>query len=193
MKKLKLILLITSLFFISSCAIVDLVWLRRYEDPVSQFVTAKNGREVAFIGQKYHYIFPDNSNLMKSLLFWRNHNILYIDPRLSHLRIDSENNIDGHIMIKTIFTELKPDDKAHLKALGFDRMENGYLSTIMKVHGKRYIADERNSELMLLNTSYNFKIYYSWGTKLGMPDLSPISITPDSIIWHGERASELSL
>lgn len=186
-------LLFVALLLLASCNMTKNLWHKSYQEEINNFITTKNGDQVAFLGQRYHYIIPDNSDLVKRLLFWENSRILYIDSNQTSFEVDIENNVRAKITVTSIFSDLRIEDKLYLESLGFRKQKDGEYSLHLELTGKRYEANDKLYRTFPLNKNYNFTIYYN---KIYSPfeviakaALSPIIITLDSIIWIGDIIS----
>lgn len=188
MQKLKLIFLVVILVLVGSCKITKSMWDKSYEEVVDSFITTADGREFAFIGQNYHYIFSDNSAIIKRILFWKRHDILYIDVNQTYLEVDTNNDVSGYITVKSAFSDLESEDDLYLQSLGFVKQKNGDVSLKLNLIGKRYLANNQNYGTFPLSKPYNFTIHYrenSLFETIGKAALSPITLTLDAIIWVG--------
>ena len=183
--KINITLLLIILIFASSCSFNNSLWSKSYQDRIWQFVTTKDGKQVAFIGEHYHYVFPDNNESIKDLLFWKYHKILYFDVSQSYLKVDKNNNLNGYITIKTLFLNPSQNDEQYLKSLGFQRQKNGYLTLKIALIGKRYLADNRKYKTKHLNRRYDFTIHYdpniNFFNRIAKATLSPITMVIEAI------------
>lgn len=194
----KIIFILISITILTSCKITKSLWQpSSYNDKIQNFVTTKGGGQIAFLGQKYHYIFDDKSGVMKRLLFWTQHQILYIDLSQTKLQLDEFNNISGYAEIKTIVSDLRLEDVAYLRSVGFTRDQENNWSTKVFLFGKRYAPNLENYRQYSLSKEYEIQIYYPLDEtsnlkQVGKVIISPITITLDAILWLGEKAISIA-
>ncbi len=186
------LLLLLSIFILTSCKITKSLWQPYYTDKIHDFVTTKGGGQIAFLGQKYHYIFDDRNGVMKRLLFWTQHDLLYIDLKKTRLQLNGFNDISGYVEVKTASPNLRVKDVAYLERLGFVRERGTHWSGRVFVSGKRYAPKAGNYKLYSLGNEYTVKIYYPVGDEnklkqAGKILISPITITLDAILWLGNK------
>lgn len=91
------------------------MWHPHYSDKIQDFVTTKGGGKIAFLGEKYDYIFDDHDDALKRVLFWSGHDLLIVDTDKTRLYLDEYNNISGYAEIKTAMPNLKVKDVAYLE------------------------------------------------------------------------------
>ena len=66
--RIKNLILLLALIFQTSC-ITQYIWGdKSYTEEIEQFFVGSDGRSIALIGSKYHYVFSDNSGLLKNFL-----------------------------------------------------------------------------------------------------------------------------
>lgn len=187
------LIFLTLIFSLSACGLTGSGNSGYYADIIQSFVTTKNARQVAFLGDKYHYIFTDNSGIIKKLVFWEQHEILYIDLKNTHLTVDKFNNVGGYATVKTLFSNLNRADVAYLKKLGFIRDTDETFMLKMPLSGKRYLSNGVNYNAYTLNNQYEVKVYAlkksSGLSKIAKIAISPITVTIDAILWLGEEVT----
>lgn len=76
----KKLLLIALLLSQVSCMTMKL-WDKTYDETFSNFSVSPKGDLIALIGDRYHYVFTDNSGLLKDLFMWRDSHLLFIDVK----------------------------------------------------------------------------------------------------------------
>ncbi len=183
----KIIFILFSILILSSCAITKSMWHPSYSDKIQDFVTTKDGRQIAFLGEKYDYIFDDQNNGLKKILFWSERDLLFLDTKKTKLQLDEYNNISGYVEIKTVMPNLKIKNVVYLESLGFVRYDKTQWSGRLFLSGKRYQKNPANYKSHYLNAQYSIDIYYPKNSnKLGQVGkilISPITITIDAILW----------
>jgi len=184
----KIILILFSILTLSSCKITESIWHPHYSDKIQDFVTTKGGGQIAFLGEKYDYIFDDQNGAIKRLLFWSGHDLLIIDTDKTKLYLDEYNGVSGYAEIKTAMPNLKVKDVAYLESLGFIRYEKTHWSGRLFLSGKRYEKNPNNYKSYSLGTKYSINIYYPNNNSnkfvlAGKTLISPITITLDAILW----------
>lgn len=173
----------------SSCVVTRSVWDRTYNENVRQFLVSQNGEMVVFLGSKYHYIFIDNTGILKSILSWSGRRNLFINTEETRLELDTSNMVKGHVTVESFFTRMPPRDYEFLRGLGFrsqDRFSPLKIKLMMK--GKRYLPrSDLGYNLPKLQRSYMIPIHYESDTvgKIGKVALTPISVAADSTLIIG--------
>lgn len=183
------ILLIALFLISSSCKVTSYMWNRSYNDTIKNFLVSHDGRNVIFLGQKFHYVLSDHTNVLKHILSWRGRSILFIDTEKTDLVLDGKNNLSGKIVIEAFFSKLEKRDWVFLKSLGFVKnKERNALALTMDVKGKRYLPRNLGPNLPYLHHSYVISIRRPPGVKesIGMAALTPITITVDGVILLGK-------
>ncbi len=194
----KNIFIFLTIAILAACKITNSLWQPPYySDKIQNFVTTRGGREIAFLGQKYHYIFDDRGGTIKRLLFWTQHQILYIDLSQTKLQLDEFNNISGYAEVRAVVSDLRLADAAYLQSVGFTKDQENNWSMKVFLSGKRYAPNAGNYRQYSLSKEYEVKIYYpsdgANGLKqVGKVMISPITITLDAIVWLGEKVISIA-
>ena len=177
-----------SLIFLSSC-VTKMIWgSEHYKEKISQFLVGSDGRYVVLIGENYHYVFSDNSGMLKKVLNLNQKGILTIDTKETYLELKSNNNVEGSFIIKGPFSVLPSHDKNILLNLGFKPDKNDDLTVKINLNGKRYLSRYigNSSE----KSSYIINIYYRKKSNLikdaGKTAITPIAITLDAVLFIGK-------
>jgi len=189
-KSVMLHLLIISNLFLSACSdlTVKLWEPKHYEEEFRHFLINQQYGFVVFLTQKYHYVFSDNSNLMKSILSWQDRRVLYIDADASELHVNKNNQVRGDIMIRSFNENLMPFREAQLFKYGFRKDKNGWFLKL-KIFGTRYKANPNVQGILpQLDLSYKIKVYTDLNKGEVLKDvlLTPLTITADGIITIGK-------
>ena len=189
--KLIILLIITLLFIESSCSnsLTKRLWNDNfYNEVFYHFLISKDYQFVVFLNDKYHYVFNDNSGIIKKLLLWRNSKKLSIDINETILKISPNNQVQGIVKINIDKSSINIQDLSFLYSLGFID-KNEIFTLDFKVYGQRYQAkQEITNRLPRLSTSYNISIYYDLTTsqKIAKASLSPLTIALDAILISGK-------
>ena len=177
------------LFFVTSCTLTQKLWHPSYEDTVGRFMISQNGEYVVFLGKNYHYVFNDNSNIVKDLLFSPYHFLLSIDSIETHIKLSRSNDLEANIVVKPNVGELDPIASQQFYNFGFRYNSDHELALRIKLYGKRYFADRDFSDIASpLNRQYSIKIYEEISTtkKIENAALTPITLTIDATLTIGK-------
>ena len=181
----------------SSCSTRDM-WTRSseyyYKDTIDQYLITKDGEKVIFLGEKYHYIFDDNDNVVKELLNWPNRKELKMD--IMSFDFISRNRVKVKIQVIGDFTaesnELSQSELMFLKNLGFNSLFKGGKILVKDIAftGKRYLPkpNELYKSNSSLNKSYDVqvRVKYNEAKDIGRKiALTPITIVGDVIMNSG--------
>lgn len=75
----KRLIFVGLLLILNNCTLTQKIWgLNDYEEEFKYFLIDPKDGFVVFLTENYHYVFSDNNNLIKNILFWQNRKILYI-------------------------------------------------------------------------------------------------------------------
>jgi len=182
-------LLFASLLFSTSC-ITKAIWGdKSYDERVEQFYVGSDGRYVVLVGEKYHYIFTDDSGLFKTVLMLRQKGILTLDTKKSHLKLDGNNNINGNFVISGPYSILPQDDIRILRGLGFSGDKNDEVSIKIKLSGRRYAAKYIGQNFAATSVAYTIPIYYNDSgviKDVGKAAITPVAVTLDAVLLIGK-------
>jgi hypothetical protein len=190
-KKIIIFLTITLLFLGSACSnsLTKKLWNDNfYNEIFYHFLISKDGQFVVFLNDQYHYVFNDNSGIIKKLLLWRNSKKLYINTEETILKISPNNQVQGIVKIDIDKSNISPADFTIINSLGFIANQETY-SLEFKVFGQRYQANKSvTNRLPRLSTQYNITIYRDLSTtqKITKASLSPLTIVLDAIMISGK-------
>jgi hypothetical protein len=183
------ILLLFILLFNSSC-ITKFIWSdKSYKEKIGQFYIGADGRYVVLIGTNYHYILSDNSGLLKEIFSLKQQGVLSIDLQKTHLKLDSNNDIEGDFVLRGPFTVLPEEDVAKLRFLGFSPDRSDDISIKIKLKGRRYVAKYLGEAVTKLGTNYVIQIYYSDSglvKGVGKAAITPIAVLLDGALLIGK-------
>jgi hypothetical protein len=190
--KLLNLVLCLSLLFLSSCTVTKMLWGdKQYTENIEQFLVGSDGRYVALVGTNYHYVFADNSGMLKEILALNQQGILNIDIQQTYLKLDSNNDIKGHIVITGPYSILSQQSKATLASLGLVPDKNDYITAKIDLVGKRYLSKYLGHNTSRpTNASYSITIHYradsSFTKDVGKVAVTPIAVTLDAVLLIGK-------
>lgn len=187
-KKFLNLSLLFVLFLNSSC-ITKFIWSdKSYKERIEQFYIGADGRYIVLIGSNYHYILNDNSGMLKEVFSLKQQGVLTIDLQKTHLKLDSNNDIEGDFVMHGPFSILPEEDVAKLRFLGFAPDKSDEVSIKVKLKGRRYVARYLGEALTKFNTNYVIQIYYSDRSLIkgvGKAAITPIAVTLDAALLIG--------
>lgn len=177
----RIIFVLISIFFLTSCTTKRLWENPSYEESVESYFITEDGEKLAILGEKYHYIVPITSELKKILLSKSQ----FINPLFHSFKVDKNNNITGKYQTLNPINQNKNNipllKKADLAKKDHHKKILKYSDTDSSIVGKRYIAKKINK------SNYKFKKPYyitveeepSKLVKTGKMLVSPITVTAD--------------
>ena len=178
---------VTALILVTICSCsskTGQIWKNRdYDENISHLLATENGKETIFIGEKYHYIFKNQSSMNK-LINWEHNNILEIQFENS-FNVNSEDRITG--TYKAICNCINEENiKLNwLKNNGFieDRSIDGRYYKDDSISGKRYWSnDMKLSKSKKMDKDFKIKVVrkYTTGETLLKTAISPVTLTLDT-------------
>jgi len=176
----------------TSC-ITKAIWGdKHYDERIEQFFIGADGRYVALIGNNYHYVLTDNSGILKQIFSLKQRGILTIDPKLTHLKLQPNNDIDGDIVIEGPFSLLPQEDIFTLTSLGIRPNKHDTLIIKVRLSGKRYLPKYLgNNNATTLGSGVTLPIYYKESNFIkgvGKAAITPIAVTLDAVLLIGKVA-----
>jgi hypothetical protein len=186
--KIKIFCLLTAVF-LSSCTVTKGLWNRSYNETFKQFLVSNDGKLVVFLGKNYHYIFSDESGVMKELLFWGRRDLVFVDVEKTSLEVDEKNDVTGYVTIESFYTKLPRKEEIFLESIGFRAQESKPLSLRIKLVGTRYLPrDDLGYYLPQLDRTYTVSVRYpvSFFKKMAKVVLTPITVAADATILLGK-------
>lgn len=188
-KKIHQFLFCFLLLLNTSCAIKYLWGDKIYEEKISQFLLGADGRYVVLIGSEYHYILTDANGALQKILSLKQEKTLIINPKKSHLKLDSNNEIKGYLTIEGPFSILPMEDIGILTSLGFRPNKNDEVVIKINLSGRRYSARNLGQALMNSGTTYKIPISYndsSFAKDVGKAAITPIAVGVDAVLLIGK-------
>ncbi len=173
----------------SSC-VTKYIWGdKSYQEQINQFFIGADGRYVAMLGDEYHYVFSDNSGILKTILSMKQQGVLTINVTKSHLKLYANNDVKGTLVFDGPFSILDREDAKTLMRLGFSPDRRDRLTVKMDLTGKRYAAKYLNQSLSKVNTSHTITIYYNDSNvvkDVGKVAITPIAVGLDAVLLIGK-------
>ncbi len=190
MKKFWLRLFLCCTLLTQSSCLTQYVWGdKSYEDDIEQFFVAADGRSIALIGTKYHYVFLDKSAMLRNILSLKQKSILTINTKKTHLKLDSNNNISGDFVLEGPASILPREDLRALESWGFKKNDDDLITVKLKLNGRRYAPRYLSQNVAKLNEFYTLQIYYSDSNvvkDVGKVAITPVAVTLDAVILIGK-------
>lgn len=189
--KLNLIrLFLCFVILLQTSCVTKYIWGdKSYDEDIEQFFAGADGRSIAFIGSSYHYVFSDNSGLLRSVLSLKQKGILQISDD-THLKLDSNNNISGDLILEGPASILPREDLRVLKMWGFQPNRKDEIRIKIYLVGRRYAPRFLGQNVTnKLSDVYQIKIYYSDSNvvkDVGKAAVTPIAVTLDAAILIGK-------
>lgn len=187
---MRIIFIAIILLSISSCnSITYKLWhSKSYEDNFRHFLINGKFGYIVFLTPKFHYVFNDNSNLLKNILTWQDRRVLYIDTENSKLILDDNNKLEGEILIRSFSNNLMPNREQFLFNNGFLQDKEGWYLKI-RIYGERFLASNNFSGLLpQLDLNYKMKIIAKNNNldKVKFASITPLTLGADGIILIGK-------
>jgi hypothetical protein len=189
---LKKLMLILILLQVSSC-VTNFLWgARSYREEITQFLVGSDGRYVVLMGPEHHYVFTDNSGVLREILPIQQSKILTLKTENS-FELDKNNNITGSLVLTGPFDLLPAQDAFKLQSLGFLPNRNNQIEIKIDVEGRRYSARYLgNVASQNLSQQYFMKVNYREdngvvGT-VGKAAITPVAVTLDAALLIGKVA-----
>ncbi len=189
--KITRLFLVLILFLQSSCVTQALWGDKSYEEKITQFFVGSDGRYVVLVGEKYHYIFADNSGVLKVILSSGRNNALTIKADQSYLKLSSGNEVKGDLVMGGPSSLLSAEDLQALERLGVKKNAKGDLLAYINLSGRRYAAKYLGDGLSRSNTMQVITIYYrdsSLVKNVGKIAVTPIAVGLDAVLLIGKVA-----
>ncbi|EHP41852.1 hypothetical protein OR16_18716 [Cupriavidus basilensis OR16] len=157
-----------------------------YKEIISEILISQDGKSIVILGDKYHYIFDANADLLKAISS-------DIHPRLKarfrRFEVNREGNIAGNLdlMLDGAATE---DERKQAGELGFkaaSRNENPSLSRAYRLAGKRYSAAKfaMPGQAKQLNQAYAIDVREEKpiGAKAALAVFTPVTVAADGVMY----------
>jgi len=189
LKKIHHFLLCFLLLLNTSC-LTKYVWGdKTYIETINQFLLGSDGRYVVLVGTEYHYILTDNLGIFQKILSLKQEGSLTINAEKSHLKLDSNNEIEGHLTIEGPFSILPFEDVALLTSMGIRPNKHDEISIKINLKGRKYSARYLGQVPSSSSTSYRIPISYDDSglvTNVGKAAITPITVGVDAVLLIGK-------
>jgi hypothetical protein len=153
---------------------------KEYEETVSQILTVPDGKQVAVLGEKYHYIFDTDGALIKAIAS-------ELHPGLTAKFGSVDVDRKGHIIAYLDLRLEKGSEQsiAQAKAAGFIADNKGWYKSY-SLEGTRYLAGKFTlpEQMQKLNQTYTIKVREAQpiGGKAALALLTPLTVTADGVV-----------
>lgn len=173
------------LIILSSCEIdrTKRMWSSHasYNDQITNFLIREDGKQVVFIGEKYHYILDDSSEILKKLLNWNARSKLSVQPHNFYVGLSNSVELDVEIYSRS--SDFSQDEIDFLRNLDFSE-KGKVLSKNIKLNGKRYLPKEGVNYSILSPFSRKINVWVKYNSPsqiIHKASLTPITVTIDAI------------
>jgi hypothetical protein len=173
----------------SSCVTKALWGSKSYREHITQFYVGSDSRYIVLVGSNYHYVLTDVGGSLKTILSLSQRNVLTISDRLSYVKLDENNGLQGVITFSGPFSILAPVDKYKLQSYGIHPDKDDDVQVKIRVQGRRYVAKYLGAHNPGASTSQNLRIYYddsSLVKGVGKAAITPIAVTLDAALLIGK-------
>lgn len=178
---MKIIPIIICSFILMSCTgTTKSLWKNPiYKEKISTFLITDDGKKLAVIGSKYHYIFQLETNL-KNILLSKNKKLL--KAHFGLFKVNKNNNISGRYTIK--YTGKNEKHINWLEKMGFESKiyRNRTTSTYSgSINGQRYTANKKINTINKFNKPYTIRVEEpsSLVSNIGKTLATPIAVAAD--------------
>ncbi len=186
---IKKILLILSLISLSSC-LTNFLWgARTYREEINNFYVGSDGRYVVLMGPQYHYVFTDNSGMLKEILSLQKSRALALASETT-FDLDENNNVAGEIILSSEADMLSAQDAFKLQSMGFYPNSKNKINVKLKLQGRRYSARYLGSvaaekvDRYYININYRQDVGVADG--VGKAAITPVAMTLDAALLIGK-------
>lgn len=179
-----------SLLLLSSCVTKYLWGDKSYEEEITQSFVGADGRYVVFVAKNYHYIFTDNSSVLKEILGLKQKDTLSLSSK-TYVKLDENNDLQGVLIFEGPYTVLPVEDKMTLKSMGLFPNQDGDITIKIPLSGRRYSARYLGQTSSApVDSSYKLTVYYKGDYNLvkgvGKAAITPVAVTLDAVLLIGK-------
>lgn len=187
---IKKIILISTLFCLTSC-LTNFLWgARTYREEITNFYVGSDGRYVVLMGPEYHYVFTDNSGTLKEILSMQKGGALTLAPD-TVFELDSNNNVSGELALDTDVDMISAQDAFKLQSLGFVANRDYKINVKMNLQGRRYsarylsgVSAESMKSRYYITINYRKDVGVADG--VGKAAITPVAMTLDAALLIGK-------
>lgn len=186
---IKKILIISTLLCLTSC-LTNFLWgARTYREEITQFYVGSDGRYVVLMGPQYHYVFSDNSGILKEVVALQKGGSLALASDTT-LELDSNNNVSGEVVLNGNADLISAQDAFKLQSLGFIPNSRNDIKVKMKLQGRRYSARYLSGVSSEAVKRYYITINYREDAgvvgSVGKAAITPVAMTLDAALLIGK-------
>lgn len=192
MKNLRHLFLVSLLLLNTSCITKALWGNKSYDETITQFYMGSDGRYVVLVSPQFHYIFTDNSGMLREVISLKQQQILSISQK-TFMKVDEYNNITGELIFVGPYDLLPQEDMVKLQLLGFLPDRDNKIHVKIPLSGRRYSARYlAQNPSANLPQNYTVKVYYKdhigFAEGVGKAAITPIAATLDAVLLIGKVA-----
>ncbi|HEY9051537.1 MAG TPA: hypothetical protein VIQ03_08345, partial [Gammaproteobacteria bacterium] len=143
-----------------------------------------NSNSLVVIGEKYHYIFQVDKNLVR--IFKASRSISFA-PIFFAFYVDKDNKVSGSFVLKVESATLTNDEMSLLTGLGFRDIKvskNAELRYDAAIKGQRYVVSDSFNNIEKFEHTYQIKVFvpYSDDELAAKAVLSPVTVATDAML-----------
>ena len=188
MKKfLKTLTIIALLTFQTSC-ITKALWKGTPKDEeILQSFVGNDGRYIVLISDSYHYVFTDNTGILRTILSLKQRNILKPSDK-SFFEVDKNNDVEGVLFLEGPFDLLPREDMLTLATIGITPNKNNKVIIEVKVVGRRYAARYLGSRYSI-KPIFTVPVYHTSSNiakDVGKAAITPVTVSLDAVVIIGK-------
>lgn len=194
MKTIKFLALTALLLFNSGCVLfTPMLWKEKiqYKETIQGYLISNDGKKVVFLGEKYHYIFDDESGEIKQLLQWKQK----LSMSIYNFKAVSKNNVELGIALHS-HNNPSSEEIDSLKKLGFTEgklvgisKDIFFYKKYLHLSGTRYLPKEGVNYTINSTMKYNVTVEEGYYGKIKDASkkiaLTPIAVAADTILIAG--------
>jgi hypothetical protein len=193
LRKITTKITLISLLLLSSSCVTNFLWgARDYKEEISQFYIGSDGRYVVFMGPEYHYIFTDNSGILREVLSLKQKGALGVGSDIL-FELDDNNNLEGDIILEGAIDLMSREDAIRLQLLGFIPNKKNDIEIKIHLKGRRYsarflsqkpAAQEFDKNRYFVTVKYRKQTGIAAG--VGKAAITPVAVTLDAALLIGK-------
>ena len=153
-----------------------------YSEEVTSILMTKDGENIVFIGDDYHYVFDAPLELSDSL---RSSFRKSLFAKFKDFRVDIQNKVVGTVTL-TLDESASQDDKNEAIKIGYEKRPDGP-ALELTIFGKRYNSGDVTIDNAgyRLNYTYQVKVLEERGSfeKAALTAATPITVLADGALW----------
>lgn len=177
------------LLLLNGCITKALWGDKRYDEKIDQILIGADQRYMILVSADFHYVFTDDSGVLRSILSLKNKNSLTMNTQKTYIKLHARNELDSDFAFEGYADSLVPEDLYTLEALGFKSDKNGNINVSLKLHGRRYAAKYLGQNMSTISANYVIPIYYTdsnLAKGIGKAAITPLAVTLDAVLLIGK-------